>query len=232
MLGFYNYTMLLTYISILSAGLGIVISLQGDGHPYIGTFFLMFCGLCDAFDGKVARTKKDRSEDECRFGIQIDSLSDVIAFGVLPACIGEAMIWKSAKIPNTPNIHSGDTAHFVMSILCFGVITLYILAATIRLAYFNVMEEKRQKEEEGVRKTYEGLPVTSAALIFPLVVLLQFLTPQDMTSLYLMVMVATGFLFLSKIKIRKPGLKGILVLIVIGVVEAAAMVVMKIVFGK
>ena len=232
MLGFYNYTMVLTYLSILSAGLGIVISLQGDGHPYIGTFFLMFCGLCDAFDGKVARTKKDRSEDECRFGIQIDSLSDVIAFGVLPACIGEAMIWDSSKIPNTPDIHAGDLTQFVMPILCFLVISLYILAATIRLAYFNVMEEKRQKEEEGVRKTYEGLPVTSAALIFPMVVLLQFLTPQDMTSLYLMVMVATGFLFLSRIKIRKPGLKGILTLIGIGLVEAAAMIVMKIVFGK
>lgn len=232
MLGFYNYTMLLTYLSILSAGLGIVISLQGDGHPYIGTFFLMFCGLCDAFDGKVARTKKDRSEDECRFGIQIDSLSDVIAFGVLPACIGEAMIWESSQIPNIPTVQAGNLPQFVMPILCFVVLSLYILAATIRLAYFNVMEEKRQNEETGVRKCYEGLPVTSAALIFPMVVLLQFLTPQDMTSLYLMVMVATGFLFLSRIKIKKPGLKGILILIAIGVVEAAAMVVMKIVFGK
>lgn len=232
MLGFYNYTVILTYVSILSAGLGIVISLQGDGHPYIGTFFLMFCGLCDAFDGKVARTKKDRSEDECKFGIQIDSLSDVIAFGVLPACIGEAMIWKSVKYPNVPKFGTGNPVDFVMPVLCFLVLMLYILAATIRLAYFNVMEEKRQKEEDGVRKTYEGLPVTSAALIFPLVMLLQFLTPQDITTLYLVALVATGFLFLSRIKIKKPGLKGILILIGIGLVEAVGMIIVKLVTGK
>ena len=52
MIGYYNYTMLLTYMSLLSASVGIGVSLYGSGHPYIGIFFLMFCGLCDAFDGK------------------------------------------------------------------------------------------------------------------------------------------------------------------------------------
>ena len=36
------------------------------------------------FDGKIARTKKNRTEDEKRFGIQIDSLCDVVCFGVFP----------------------------------------------------------------------------------------------------------------------------------------------------
>ena len=40
------------------------------------------------FDGKVARTKKDRTECEKKFGIQIDSLCDAICFGVLPVVIG------------------------------------------------------------------------------------------------------------------------------------------------
>ena len=61
MIGFYNYTVVLTYLSLLSASAGIVVSLGGLGHPYIGSFFLLFCGLCDAFDGKVARTKEDRT---------------------------------------------------------------------------------------------------------------------------------------------------------------------------
>ena len=69
-----------------SAGLGIIVSLYGTGHPFLGVFCLMFCGFCDAFDGKVARTKKNRTEQEIKFGIQIDSLSDLVAFGVLPAC--------------------------------------------------------------------------------------------------------------------------------------------------
>ena len=68
MIGFYDYTMILTYLSLLSASTGIIISLNGTGHPYIGTFFLLFCGLCDAFDGRVARTKDDRSEMEKKYG--------------------------------------------------------------------------------------------------------------------------------------------------------------------
>ena len=56
MIGYFNYTMLLTYMSLASAGLGIVITLT-FGNPYVGMFFLLFSGLCDAFDGKVARIK-------------------------------------------------------------------------------------------------------------------------------------------------------------------------------
>lgn len=92
MLGIYDYTVILTYLSLLSASAGILVSLSGGGHPFLGVFFLLFCGFCDAFDGKVARTKKNRSHREVNFGIQIDSLSDLVAFGVLPACIGAAMM--------------------------------------------------------------------------------------------------------------------------------------------
>ena len=91
MLGFYDYTVWLTYLSLLSAVAGICISLHAAGHPYLGVFFLMLSGLCDAFDGRVARTKKDRSPAEKAFGIQIDSLADLVAFGVLPACMGGAI---------------------------------------------------------------------------------------------------------------------------------------------
>ena len=80
MLGFYNYTMYLTYLSLASAATGIIISLTGIGHPFIGAGLLLVCGLCDAFDGKVARTKKDRTDLERRYGIQLDSLSDIVAF--------------------------------------------------------------------------------------------------------------------------------------------------------
>ena len=73
MIGFYDYTVVLTYLSLLSAGTGIFVSLSGSGHPYWGTFFLLFCGLCDAFDGQVARTKKNRTVMEKNYGIQIDS---------------------------------------------------------------------------------------------------------------------------------------------------------------
>ncbi|MDO4650680.1 MAG: CDP-alcohol phosphatidyltransferase family protein, partial [Eubacteriales bacterium] len=100
MLGFYDYTVWLTYLSLLSAGAGILASLQGGGHPYMGVFFLLVSGLCDAFDGRVARTKKNRTQMEKNFGVQIDSLADLVAFGVLPICIGSAMLRVYETIPN------------------------------------------------------------------------------------------------------------------------------------
>lgn len=219
MLGFYDYTVWLTYLSLVSAGVGIMISLNGSGHPYLGTFFLLICGLCDAFDGRVARSKKDRTQMQKDFGIQIDSLCDLVAFGVLPACIGNAMICVLPTWPEKVRIHTDIITVFPVKIVCFTVMLLYILAALIRLAYFNVTEEERQKTEGGARKYYEGLPVTSSALIFPLVLLLQYLLPMDITLLYFGIMFITGLAFLSRIKIIKPGLRGIMIMVAAGLVE-------------
>ena len=235
MIGFYDYTVILTYLSILSAGTGIVVSLSGQGHPYIGCLFLLICGLCDAFDGKVARTKKNRTEMEKSFGIQIDSLADVVSFGVLPACIGAAMLWRSQTLSWL--FDADNRAWYVLALkgVLFGILVLYILAAMIRLAFFNVDEEIRSRTEGGVRKYYTGLPVTSAALIFPNVLMLDYVvsyfakTRVDFTWLYFVVTIIVGFLFLSKIKIKKPGMRGILILVGIGTVEFALMGVLYII---
>lgn len=231
MIGFYDYTVILTYLSILSASTGIVVALSGGGHPYLGCFFLLLCGLCDAFDGKVARTKSDRTQMERSFGIQIDSLSDVVAFGVLPACIGAALLRTS---PSLEAALRGCTAVWqvtALRIVLHGVLVLYILAAMIRLAYFNVTEEERQKKEDGARAYYLGLPVTSAALIFPFVLLLQYLLPADITLAYIGVTVLTGFLFLFRFQVRKPGLRGILIMVAMGAVEFVLLI-LWIVFAR
>lgn len=219
MIGFYNYTVLLTYLSLVSGTLGIMISLSGQGHPFIGAFFLMFSGLCDAFDGKVARTKQDRTKPEMRFGIQIDSLSDLVAFGVLPASIGAAMFRRLS-------IDKGGIQKSY-TILLFAVISVYVLSAMIRLAYYNISEEERQESEEGARHHYLGLPVTSASLIFPTVLLIHYILPADITPIYLAVMLFVAFLFLSKIKITKPGLRGILIMIGIGAIEFTTLIILR-----
>lgn len=220
MIGIYNYTVVLTYLSLLSAGAGIFSTLSGEGHPYYGLFFLLFCGLFDAFDGKVARTKKDRSEMEQKYGIEIDSLSDIVAFGILPACIGVVLLRKYLSI------HSFSlVTHNIIKYVVYAVLLLYMLAALIRLAYFNVTEEERQKKEGGVRKYYTGLPVTSASLIFPMVLILMFVAPVDITPLYFVVAGITGFLFLSKLRVRKPGLKGILGMVGFGLIEAVLLLI-------
>ena len=219
MLGYYNYTTLLTYLSLMSAGLGIVTSLGGAGHPYVGMCFLLFCGLCDAFDGKVARTKADRTPEECCFGVQIDSLSDIVAFGVLPVCIGAALMKKDLFVA----IRHEPALGKVTLVLLVAIMALYLLAGMIRLAYFNVLEQKRPETETGAAKYYYGLPITSASLIFPTILLLDFVLDRtahfDITPVYFAVMALCALAFVTKFQLKKPGLRGILVMVAIGVVE-------------
>lgn len=84
-LGIYDYTVILTYISLGISVFGITRALEGDFK--VAIFCLALSGLCDMFDGKIARTKKNRTDDEKNFGIQIDSLCDVVCFGIFPAMI-------------------------------------------------------------------------------------------------------------------------------------------------
>ena len=103
-----------------------------------------------------------------KFGIQIDSLSDLIAFGILPACIGIAMLRYTMYIPDLSGFTKYILTHYNLQtqIVLSLIAVLYVLAAMIRLAYFNVMEEEDQNRDETGAKIYTGLPVTSAALIF------------------------------------------------------------------
>ena len=61
MIGFYNYTVILTYLSALSAAVGITFTMHGNG--FVALLCLMFSGVCDMFDGLVARTR-ERSAQE------------------------------------------------------------------------------------------------------------------------------------------------------------------------
>lgn len=235
MIGYYDYTVVLTYLSMLSATSGIMLCLNDIGHPYLGMFFLMFCGLCDAFDGKVARTKKNRTEQMKQFGIQIDSLSDLVAFGVLPACIGIAMLRSSIEFSIFPDfkfLHLADKSAIIKIVLTV-IAVFYALAAMIRLAFFNVLEEERQKVEGGgVNKTYLGLPVTSAALVFPTILLIHIFCSADLTLLYFIFLAIVGFLFVSRIEIKKPTTKGVLIMIAVGLIEAIALAFVFIVMKK
>ena len=183
MLGVYNYTVILTYIGMLSGFAGILCVV--DGRAELALIFLVVSGICDVFDGKIASTKKDRTRSEKRFGIQIDSLSDLICFGVLPA----AIVYTQG-------------GGWLRSLVCGA----YVLAALIRLAWFNVDEEARQNFDTGRRKVYLGLPVTSAAGIFPLLAVVcgHFNWPFSALSIFVLLLVAAAFL--TPFSIRKPSL--------------------------
>lgn len=202
MIGYYNYTVILTYMSLVSSVLGMffAMGIKGDIHPEYAIICLMISGLCDMFDGKVARTKKKRSENEKKFGIQIDSLCDAVCFGVLPSIIGHSVGMNSwCDVP---------------------VLVMFPLCAVIRLAYFNVVEEERQKQTSEVRKTYEGLPVTSVALIIPLL----YSFHRDIGSkwfptIYGFALFIIAIAFITRFKIKKPTMKTMLTFIGIGFIE-------------
>ena len=108
-----------------------------------------------------------------------------------------------------------------------GISVLYILTALIRLAYFNATEDERKKEaaEKG-REYFTGLPVTSAALIFPLVVIVDHFIRFDLTVFYYVVMLVVALLFVCNFKMPKFKLKGILILVLIGVAEFIFMIIL------
>ncbi len=224
MIGVYNYTVVLTYLSVVSGLCGIFVSLSGKGHPFIGIIFLLFSGLCDAFDGTVARMKKDRTDEQKAFGVQIDSLSDLISFGVLPACIGYGMLKSSLIYTEVPKIPVKQLSSGVKDMLIiypgllFLIAVMYVLAALIRLAYFNVIEEEK-KTDSSIQSGYTGLPVTSASLVFPATVLIQYVTKPDLTLVYFGVMLLMAVLFVSPFHLAKPKIKHVLMMIGLGLVE-------------
>lgn len=202
MIGFYNYTVILTYMSLASAVAGIFFACGMCGNtpnPTYAIVCLMISGLCDMFDGKIARTKKNRTEDEKKFGIQIDSLCDAVCFGVLPAVIGYSI--------------------GLNTLIDLPVLILFPLCAVIRLAYFNVTEESRQKKTDETRKVYEGLPVTSVALILPLIYSFQKDIGECFPMVYGSAMFLTSIAFITRFRIKKPGMKTMLAFIGIGFLE-------------
>ena len=185
-IGFYDYTVILTYISLISAFVGMCLAGQGSFGGAI--ICLLISGVCDAFDGTVARSKKNRTEDEKAFGIQLDSLCDVVSFGIFPAFLLHCM---------------GVKGPLGMAILCF-----YCICGVIRLGFFNVQEAKRQQVEDGCGKFYRGLPVTTMSMLLPLVYLLRLVLPGKIFRWILYILPAVvGFLFILDFRVKKPDVK-------------------------
>lgn len=184
-IGVYNLSVLLTYMGAAFSIFGMWLSSKGNIPEAV--MCLILAGICDMFDGTVARACK-RTEEEKKFGIQIDSLVDTISFGVFPIVLG---------------INMGFTSTFNIIIYI-----LYGLAAVIRLAYFNVQAEEKtilsKKRKEKV-SYYTGLPVTSIAIILPFTYNLKiFLHKIVFVRAFPLVMLATAILFVLNFKLKKP----------------------------
>lgn len=220
MIGFYNISVVLTYVGLMSSLFGmanLVLAPVGDPMAFkIAFLCLVFSGFCDMFDGKIARMIK-RTQQEKEFGIQIDSLCDLICFGVYPAFIVVTM----------------SKMHWI-SMMAGG---LFVLGGVIRLGYFNVMEHERQQQTEENRKYFQGLPITSSAIVFPFIFAVESVVntfepkiPFKVPSfnlIYTIIMFLVAILFVWDIKVKKPGTKEAIFMAAIGL-----LIIVGIIIGK
>ncbi len=181
-IGFYDYTVILTYLSLISALCGI--TQAASGHFNAAVICLGICGVCDSFDGRIARSKKNRTEDEKAFGVQIDSLCDLVCFGVFPAvfcyCLG------------------------LKSILGIAIISFFCICAVIRLGYYNVLDEKKKTGTYTDTAAFHGLPVTMSSILIALTYCLTFVVPENIFLIILhIVPVLIGFLNILDFRIEK-----------------------------
>lgn len=192
--GVYNPSIILTYISVFSALYGIVCMMSGKAeNMLLPIIALVVSGVCDMFDGAVARKCK-RTEVEKEFGIQLDSLADTVAFVVYPAVM--LLYWTNY--------------HIVAIIISF----FYAFTGIMRLGWFNVTTE----ENHGV---FQGIPVTSIAIVLPLVYMIcsKYAVNANVYSIIMQILFAmVGVLFITNIKIAKPTHKARIILGVLAVV--------------
>lgn len=111
-------------------------TLASRGELYRASWFLVFAGILDTLDGRVARL----SNTGTRFGAELDSLVDVVSFGVAPAYLMYELHFATA----------GPAAW----IFCY----FYVMGAAIRLARFNITQAGRAK------KYFVGLPSPAAGM--------------------------------------------------------------------
>lgn len=185
MIGFYNYSVIVTYIGVALSVSGM--ALASTGQFKFAILYLALAGACDTFDGKIARAMKNRTKEMEIFGIQIDSLCDMVCFGVTPVIISYQM--------------------GLNSVWGIAIEILFVLCGVIRLAYFNVLEElKHTNPETDQAKGYRGLPITTITIIYPIVYLFHPLVSHETFLLFLAIMhIVVAFLYVLDFKLKKPG---------------------------
>jgi len=119
--------------------------------------WMIFLGMfCDALDGRVARLTRTTSA----FGAQIDSLADVVTFGVTPAMLAKSLLTS--------------TFPMVSPRLLIALSVLYFVGAALRLARYNVETARVSPEGAGhVTRVFRGLPSPAAAGVVASLVLLR-----------------------------------------------------------
>ena len=154
-------------------------------------WFIILSMIFDGLDGRVARLTNTSS----KFGVEFDSLADIVAFGVAPAML------VYYYVPTIGTNYSFAGTYGLYHIL---VCALFVVFGAIRLARFNITTSNIEPN------TFIGLPIPSAAVIVALWILLDlrynFLMPHFGYTLLLLTFLV-GVLMVSNI--RYPNIKKI-----------------------
>ncbi len=157
-------------ITLMNLGFGVIaIILIVKDLSHMSLVFIFLAALFDRFDGMVAR----RYDAESLFGKELDSLCDLVSFGVAPALL----IYQTAL----------TTAPWIGVI----VTVLYILTGAVRLARYNV------NEFDGA---FSGLPITAAGVVLTLSF---FLIPYMESLFFVVLMIILSILMVSNIRVTK-----------------------------
>jgi CDP-diacylglycerol--serine O-phosphatidyltransferase len=124
-----------------------------DGNFITAAWFLTGALACDIIDGRIARLTKTTSE----FGMQLDSLSDLVSFGTAPAVLMYMLVLNS------------------MGKIGISIAVLFILCNALRLARYNTLSKSGE-----IDKHFVGLPTpASAGVIISFVLSYELLGPAE-----------------------------------------------------
>lgn len=181
---------LFTLSSIFCGFFAIVVATSADGHGetsadsfYRAALLVVFAMFFDTIDGRVARLTRTQSA----FGVQIDSLADVVSFGVAPAIL--VYRWS---------LH-------VLGVLGMLVAFVYLACGAIRLARFNVLTTQQGGAPRKPGKYIVGLPIPGAAGLLVSIVVANFAVTGSLQSapeLIAALVLAVSFFMVSTIPFR------------------------------
>ena len=149
-IGYYNKSIILTFIGLFFSIFGINFCLNGDIE--IALILMIISGICDCFDGYVASLVK-RNDKEKLYGVELDSLVDTVCFGVFPIIVGIALgynkiynickkvLSKLTKINININFLS-IVFLIVFAIIFFDINEIYIKCIILTLVLMYILKNK------------------------------------------------------------------------------------------
>ncbi len=179
-IGYYNPANLVTISGAMCAVLACFMTARG--HYCLAMAALSVAALCDALDGRIARATLTTGTRARFYGVQMDSLCDLVSFGVAPCFIAYLMGYD----------HTVDTLLYLLFIIC----------GAIRLANFNT--EATMDTPDLKMKYFTGVPIPFSASVMPLLVIVHLLVGSPVFWLSRILFLAIGAGYILRFKIPKP----------------------------